>query len=134
MIAEILAHTLADAGIGEFEKTIFVGRTPAEDVDSDGIWCVTQLPGGAPTGGNMSSWKTQTPFQVRATFNSEDEAKLYSLDDLVRESLTSIPYADDRFARVIVEPMGDEDLGEAEQRIGVWNVTTITINDNLEIS
>lgn len=134
MIAETLALALADAGLGEFEKNIFVGRMPADDIGQDGFWCVTQLPGGAPTGGNVSSWKTLTQLQVRAVFNSEDGDKLYELDTTVRRALTELPYTDDRFARVTVEPMGDDDLTVAEQRSGIWNVTTITINDNMENS
>ena len=134
MIAKILAQALEKANIGELDDSIFVGRMPAGDVDEKGFWCVTQLPGGAPTGGNLSSWKTQTLLQVRAVFNSEDEEKLYQLDSTVRKILTEIPYQDARFARVIVEPMGDDDLVEAEQRAGVWRVTTITINNNMENS
>lgn len=130
MIAKVLALALESAGIGEFEKNIFVGRMPADDIGEDGFWCVTQLPGGAPTGGNISTWKTQTLFQVRAVFNGEDGDKLYDLDHQVRGVLTALPYTDIRFARVVVEPMGDDDLAEAEQRAGTWNVTTITINKN----
>lgn len=133
MIAGILAQALENANIGELNDSIFVGRMEAGEIGEKGFWCVTQLPGGAPTGGNLSSWKTQTILQVRAVFNSEDD-KLYQMDSEVRKILTEIPYSDARFAKVIVEPMADDDLVEAEQRAGIWRITTITINNNMENS
>ena len=130
-VAVLLATVLAEAVEGTIGENVFIGRIPQANTTS-GLYCVATAPGSELSESNIYSYKTVYQFEVR--YQDVDASKIYASDQIIRSAFSQIPFNDEinnptKITKVAVLPLSDQDLVEAEQRVGSWSVIVTTLNN-----